>query len=656
MISLINNSERFKKRAKTLKNVVLVLFGILMIQLFRIQVLMHKEFKEKSDKQITNMYKETGKRGKIVASTGEDLAYDTIESDLIIDPLRFKDLPNKKEILEYLKKYGYFDVNTELNTLEKSSDKRYYKFLENLTYNQRVDLELALKNLKVKKKEIFFEKRNKRVYPNEDLLRHIIGFLGRDDKDNNKMDPKFGIEKEYNSYLDGGIRSVEKYLSANRKREIPTKLKHENKEKKNGDDVVLALDYVIQYIMQDEINNFIKTYDPIWATGIMLNPNTGEILGMVSMPSGDKATVRNNAIQNIYEPGSIFKPLIVGAALEEGLITPSSTFENPTSSIEIYGKTIRDAEGNARGTIRPVDILMKSSNVGMVKIADRFTNAKFEEYLRKYGLYDKTGVDFANEPKSRQIPYQKWDGLKRYTMAFGQGIAVTPLQMAMAFSTVINGGVLVEPTFVKKIINEDGNIVYDHQTFEKGRVISENTSSLIRGMLKETLEKGGGVNAKIEGYSMGGKTGTAQKSGKGGYQKGKYILSFVGFYPAEKPDYLLMVVANEPKSSMIYASQLMAPLYKSIMERVFRYKNILPTTATVNNINNIVLNSTKVMPIVTDTMPDIKGLSSREVLKVFKDYNIEVEFQGKGLVESYSPSFGANIKNTKKIKVYLKEK
>lgn len=653
---MINNSERFRKRAKTLKNVVLVLFGILMIQLFRIQVLMHKEFKEKSDKQITNLYKETGKRGKIVASTGEDLAYDTIESDLIIDPLRFKDLNNKKEVLEYLRKYGIFDVTTELNSLEKSSNKRYYKFLENLTYNQRVDLELALKNLKVKKKEIFFEKRNKRVYPNEELLRHIVGFLGRDDNDNNKMDSKFGIEKEYNSYLDGGIRSVEKFLSANRKREIPTKLKRENKEKKNGDDVILALDYVIQYIMQDEINNFIKTYDPIWATGIMLNPNTGEILGMVSMPTGDKATVRNNAIQNIYEPGSIFKPLIVGAALEEGLITPSSTFENPTSSVEIHGKTIRDAEGNARGTIRPVDILMKSSNVGMVKIADRFTNAKFEEYLKKYGLYDKTGVDFANEPKSRQIPYQKWDGLKRYTMAFGQGIAVTPLQMAMAFSTVINGGVLVEPTFVKKIINEDGNTVYDHQTFEKGRVISESTSSLIRGMLKETLEKGGGVNAKIDGYSMGGKTGTAQKSGKGGYQKGKYILSFVGFYPAEKPEYLLMVVANEPKSSMIYASQLMAPLYKSIMERVFRYKNILPTTATVSNVNNIILNATKVIPTAIETMPDIRGLSSREVLKVFKDYNIEVEFQGKGLVDSYSPSFGSNIKNIRKIKVYLKEK
>ena len=653
---MIDNNKRFRKRANALKNVILLIFLILVIQLFRIQVLMHKEFADKSQKQITNLYKETGARGKIMASTGEDLAYDTIESDLIIDPKRFKDLPNKKEIFEYLRKFGEFNVQFELDKLEKESNKRYYKFLENLTYNQRVDLEIGLKNLKVKKKELFFEKRNKRVYPNEDLLRHIIGFLGHSDEDSSKLDARFGIEKEYNNYLDGGIRSIQKYLSANRKREIPTKLQEENKEKKNGDNVVLALDYVMQFIIQDEINNFIELYNPNWITGIMLDPNTGEILGMVSMPSGNKATVRNNAIQNIYEPGSVFKPLVVGAALEEGLITTDSTFENPTSSVELFGKTIRDAEGNARGTLRPVDIIMKSSNVGMVKIAERFTNEKFEEYLRKYGFYEKTGIDFANEPESRQIPNKKWDGLKRYTMAFGQGIAVTPLQMAMGFATVINGGTLLEPTFVKKIINEDGKTIYDHQPFVKGKVISEKTSALVRDMLYETIERGGGVNAKIEGYRMGGKTGTAQKSGKGGYQKGKYILSYAGFYPVEKPKYLLLVIADEPKSPMIYASQLMAPLYRSIMERVFRYKNILPTTATVENVSNKVLLVNKEIPVINEFMPDLIGLSSREVAKIFKGKDIEIEVSGKGLVENFSPAVGTELNRVKKVKLYLKEK
>lgn len=656
MIILIDNNERFRKRAVRLRKIVLILFIVLVAQLFKIQILMHDEFKAKSEKQITSLYKESGKRGKIVASTGEDLAYDTVESDLIIDPKRFKDIPNKKEVLEFIKRFGNFSVEEELKKIDRDSEKRYYKFLENLTYNQRLDLEMGLKILKVRKKEIFFEKRNKRVYPNEDLLRHIVGFLGHSDENTEKSDARFGIEKEYDSYLDGGIRDVQKYLSANRKREIPTIAQQENKDKKNGDDVVLALDYVIQYIMQDEISTFIKNYSPIWATAIMINPNNGEILGMVSMPSGNRSTVRNNAIQNIYEPGSIFKPLIVAAALEEGLITPTTTFPNPTSSIVIHGKTIRDAENNARGMITPQQILMKSSNVGMVQIGDRFTNAKFEEYLKKYGLYEKTGIDFANEPEPRQQPYEKWDGLKRYTMSFGQGIAVTPLQMITAFASVINGGKLLEPTLAKEIINENGISIYKHQTFEKRRVISEETSALIRNMLYETVEEGGGQNAKIEGYNIGGKTGTAQKSGKGGYQRGKYILSYSGFYPVNKPEYLLLVVANEPHSSMIYASQLMAPLFKGIMERMFRYKNILPTNAIVEKIGNQSLLVKKSMPVLSTFMPDLTGLSPREVTKLFKDRNIDIELVGKGIVENYIPSVGTDLDGIKKIKLYLKEK
>ena len=653
---MIDNNERFRKRAVRLRKIVLILFIVLIAQLFKIQILMHDEFKAKSEKQITSLYKETGKRGKIVASTGEDLAYDTVESDLIIDPKRFKDIPNKKEVLEFIKRFGNFSVEEELKKIDRDSEKRYYKFLENLTYNQRLDLEMGLKILKVRKKEIFFEKRNKRVYPNEDLLRHIVGFLGHSDENTEKSDARFGIEKEYDSYLDGGIRDVQKYLSANRKREIPTIAQQENKDKKNGDDVVLALDYVIQYIMQDEVSTFIKNYSPIWATAIMINPNNGEILGMVSMPSGNRSTVRNNAIQNIYEPGSIFKPLIVAAALEEGLITPTTTFPNPTSSIVIHGKTIRDAENNARGMITPQQILMKSSNVGMVQIGDRFTNAKFEEYLKKYGLYEKTGIDFANEPEPRQQPYEKWDGLKRYTMSFGQGIAVTPLQMITAFASVINGGKLLEPTLAKEIINENGISIYKHQTFEKRRVISEETSALIRNMLYETVEEGGGQNAKIEGYNIGGKTGTAQKSGKGGYQRGKYILSYSGFYPVNKPEYLLLVVANEPHSSMIYASQLMAPLFKGIMERMFRYKNILPTNAIVEKIGNQSLLVKKSMPVLSTFMPDLTGLSPREVTKLFKDRNIDIELVGKGIVENYTPSVGTDLDGIKKIKLYLREK
>ena len=241
-------------------------------------------------------------------------------------------------------------------------------------------------------------------------------------------------------------------------------------------------------------------------------------------------------------------------------------------------------------------------------------------------------------------------------MSFGQGIAVTPLQMITVFASVINGGKLLEPTLAKEIINENGISIYKHQTFEKRRVISEETSALIRNMLYETVEEGGGQNAKIEGYNIGGKTGTAQKSGKGGYQRGKYILSYSGFYPVNKPEYLLLVVANEPHSPMIYASQLMAPLFKGIMERVFRYKNILPTNAVVEKIGNQSLLVKKSMPVLSTFMPDLTGLSPREVTKLFKDRDINIELVGKGIVENYTPSVGTDLDGIKKIKLYLKEK
>ena len=193
MIKLIdNNNERFKKRAKLLRTIVLFMFLGLMFQLFRIQILMHSEFNAKSEKKVLN----------------------------------------KKEVLTAIRKYGLFNVDGELNKLDKMSSKRYYKLLENLTYNQRTELEKELKDLGIKKKEIFFEKKNKRIYPNEELLRPIIGFMAKTDEGEAHDVARFGIEKEYDSYLDGGTRDIQKYLSANRKREIPTVNRIENKDKK----------------------------------------------------------------------------------------------------------------------------------------------------------------------------------------------------------------------------------------------------------------------------------------------------------------------------------------------------------------------------------------------------------------------------------------
>lgn len=651
------DNRRFRKRISIYGTLTLIAFLILLVHLFRIQVYKHEHFKGRSDRQIRSFYKESGKRGRIIASTGEDLAYDTYESDLIIDPKRFSEYEQGVELLEYLTTYKKFSVDGELDKLYSIREKRYYKLITNLTSNQRTEVEKKLKELKVRKNEVFFEKRNKRIYNSEEMFRHIVGFMGYSPEEKSKIVGRFGIEKYYEEYLNPEVVKIERFLSGNRKREIPTVDTVEIDPKdKNGDSIVLTIDYVIQYIMQNEFRKFIADYDPNWVAGIMMNPKTGEIYGMTSLPVNTIAHSRNNVIQNRYEPGSVFKPLIVAAALEEGFISETDIFSNPTGSIRKFGANMRDASRSARGELTAEDILIKSSNVGMVMIAEEIPTDIYEYYLKKFGLYDKTEVEFLDEPFIKQEKYEDWDGLKKYSMSFGQGIAITPLQMASSFAAVINGGNLVKPTLVKEIIKEDGEKVYINEPFIKDRVISNETSEVLKDMLRSVVEKGTGKNARIEGYDIGGKTGTSQKSGPGGYAKDKFIISFAGFYPVEDPEYLLLVVADEPKSdSITYGGALMAPLFREIMTRVFTYKKILPKDIEVVDGTKTLEVKGENLDFVMDTMPELNNLSSRQVIQVFEGTNIDIELVGRGLVYKQEPQIGKSMKDVKKVKVYLKE-
>lgn len=651
------DNKRFRKRITRFGVGTTFLFVLLILHLFRIQVIKHEYFKEKSNKQIRNFYKETGKRGRIIAATGEDLAYDTYESDLIIDPKRFVDLENGLELLEYLKKFDDIDIDYELNKLYTLREKRYYKLITNLTSSERDEIEGKLKELKVRRNEVFFEKRNKRVYNNEDMFRHIVGFMGYSPQEKNKIVGRFGIEKYFEDYLNPGVINVERYLSGNKKREIPTVQKKSDKKiDKNGDSVVLTIDYVMQYIVQNEFGKFWDEYKPNWMAGIMVNPQTGEILAMNSLPVKEVALSRNNAIQNRYEPGSVFKPLIVAGALEEGFIDTDTIIENPNGRIKKYDATIKDASRSARGNLTPEDILIKSSNVGMVKIAEKIPSDIYEYYLKQYGLYSKTDVEFMDEPFIKQTEYKNWDGLKKYTMSFGQGIAVTPLQMVMSFASVINGGILYKPTIVKEIVDESGEVLMKTEPVVKNRVISKEISAKLRKMLYSVVEVGTGKNARIPGYAIGGKTGTSQKSVDGKYAKDKFIISFAGFYPVDKPRYLLLVVADEPKIDRgAYGGALMAPLYKRIMEKVFKYKKILPKNIDIMELDEDLADYNREVNFVMEEMPELTNLSMRDIIKIFDGTGIEVEFVGDGMVYKQEPKIGTPMKQVKKVKLYLKE-
>uniref|UniRef100_UPI003565256A penicillin-binding transpeptidase domain-containing protein n=1 Tax=Ilyobacter sp. TaxID=3100343 RepID=UPI003565256A len=302
------------------------------------------------------------------------------------------------------------------------------------------------------------------------------------------------------------------------------------------------------------------------------------------------------------------------------------------------------------------EVLKKSSNVGMVLISDRFSNATFEKYLEGFGLGQKTSVDLPGELKPYMQHYSKWDGLKKNNMAFGQGIAVTPIQLATAFSSVINGGILYQPYVVDRIAGDDGVVTRRNTPQKVRRVISPKVSEEMRSMLEHVVADGTGKNAAIEGYRIGGKTGTAQISSSGGYLNGEYLASFIGFFPANNPQYLMLFMFLKPQADIYYnkfGGAVAAPVFKEVAKRIIKYNNILPGDVEYLGDSEMkVPEHISSEPLVE--MPDLAGKGAREVLKMLGKLGIEVEISGSGLVESQWPVKGTSLEKINKVKVYLK--
>lgn len=280
-----------------------------------------------------------------------------------------------------------------------------------------------------------------------------------------------------------------------------------------------------------------------------MEADSGRILGM-SVYSKHKKSLRNNIFQNQYEPGSIFKPLVVANAFETGKITSSSTFDVGDGVIVRYNHKIRESSRSTRGILTAKDVIKKSSNIGMALISERYTEQEFEDMLKSFGLYEKTGVDFPDEIKPYTISYKKWDKLKKSNMAFGQGVVVTPIQMITSFNSVVNGGKLYRPYLVDKITDSDGVVIKRFNKYLVRNTISEEVSAKMRNILEETVSSGTGRRAQIEGYALGGKTGTAQLSQNGRYTNNEYLASFIGFFPVDKPKYVVLAMFLRPQDQL----------------------------------------------------------------------------------------------------------
>lgn len=431
---------------------------------------------------------------------------------------------------------------------------------------------------KIKKLDIdgiFFRDDSKRFYPNRTLAAQVIGFTGSDD---NGLE---GLEFEYNNILDGKTQEIQvkkdgtgKLFDAEKK--LRTQL--------TGDSIVLTIDQSIQYFSEKALKEAVTTHGAESGTAVVMDPSSGELLAIAHYPEFNpnafgnytEKTWRNRAITDAFEPGSIMKIFTAATALEKGFFSPKSIFFCENGTYRIGEFTVNDTHPHGWLTLK--QIIQYSSNIGAAKISETIGNKALHSSLSNFGFGRKTNIQYPYETRGNLIPYYKWSKIDSGAIAFGQGISASAIQLIAAVSAIANNGVLMQPMLVKKIISNTGETLKVFNPTPVKQVISKETASKVKDMMSSVTEADGtGTNAAIEGYSVCGKTGTAQKAGKSGvgYMKNKYTAVFTGFAPQSDPKLAILVIVDEPKKNH-YGGVVAAPAFKSIMTESFNYLSIPP--------------------------------------------------------------------------------
>ena len=646
-------------------------FAALIGRVYYLQTKGGEKIREDSEKKYSYKTYKKAKRGKISTSDGQVLAYDNEDYFVILDPTLI-DEENIDTLLEMLKRYiESLDIQKyKLEYLEKKKAGRQYLKIDNkISYRTKIEIESEIdndKNEAMKRKKEKYKRRFKGVvfetvftrnYVQNDAFQETLGFV------NNENKGVYGIEKYYDKQLAGEmgveprLRIPKPFLEI-----VKVKNKNEAKTAVEGNNLVLTLDSVMQYNLDEELQKAFVDNNASSAMGILIEVETGKILAMSSYPKAeDKATIKNRPITDFFEPGSIFKPITVAIGLDSKVINEYSKIYS-SGSIRVYDRIIRDHDSSTTGSLGLADIVAHSGNVAMVKIQNDINKNTFYRYLVDVGLSGKTGIDtyFESMQKLREFKTLK-DEVRRANIAFGQGIAITQIQMIMALNTVINDGKLMKPYLVERIEDSKGNILKQNKPVMVKKVFSDEASRLNRRYMEASVNRGTGEGAYIPGYRVGGKTGTAQKAGKDGY-KNSYVSSFFAFFPADKPKYAILITIGEPKGGKYYGAQVALPSVKRVLEKLIEYKRIQPigkVKTPDKNIGFVQEEKKKDLGKIKqdfdkNIMPDLTGISLREFLSIYPQGKFaQYEITGSGAVVSQFPEKGTKLDKHTKIQIML---
>ncbi len=631
--------KEIKLRLALAKLAFAILFLVVGARAVQLQVLRGEELRRLGEAQQLKKWTTLPRRGAILDRSGEPLAVGLVAQSVGVHPRWVEDKDGVARELAKVLRVNLAEVRQKIE-----SHKPFVWIKRQITPQE------AEKMRKLIARGVAMSVEPNRFYPHGEMAGQVLGFVNRD------SEGLEGLELRYNEYIRGEASSS--LIESDAKRRSVLVQGVEGLQIPPGADLHLTLNSAIQHLAENELESAITKNRAKAGVAIVVEPFTGELLAVANYPSFDpnnyskqsKERARNRAIADSYEPGSTFKTILAAAALEENVVGKEDLFYCEMGKYHYAGRIINDT--HPHGWLPFSKILQVSSNIGFIKVAEKLKKERYFRYIENFGFGKITGVDMPGEVSGILRKPESWAAIDLATHAFGQGISATPLQLAMAYAAVANGGFLMRPYIVRRVIGAKGQTLLANQPHVVRRVISHNTAGLLASMLKQVTREGGtGIKAALEGFEVAGKTGTAQKADMvyGGYSS-KRVASFVGFVPADEPRLVVLVLVDEPEAS-VYGGVVAAPAFGNIARGALhqlavapRKPDLVPIAAEPAKIPLRRTSGNGASLDVegrSDGTPDFLGLSLREAIEKARGMNVKVKMHGHGHVIKQHPLPGS---------------
>ena len=642
-----NNWRPTLKRRMTAALGLLLLWAVgIEVRLIYLQVVRYTDLSSRAEGQQSHTIKAPAKRGDIVDRRGRILAFSVDAETIYADPSEIAD-PDRTAAA-VCGALGDCDAKDRQSIAEKIRKGKYFAYVRRQVWPDQAkrvaDLQLD---------GIGFMKESRRTYPNRDLASHLLGYVGVDNAGLS------GIEATYDSFIRGRAGTVLVQTDGNRRA-----FSRVERPPTSGASLELTIDEYLQHVAERELREGVEWSGASGGSAVIMDPFTGEILALANAPNFNPNTYRearedvrrNRAIQDLYEPGSTFKIVTASAAFEEKVVTPTTIVDASAGNIRFGSRVISDDHNY--GVLSFTDVIVKSSNVGAIKVALKVGPEKLGDYVQRFGFGRPSSPDFRGENPGIVCDTSRLTDSALASVAMGYQVGVTPLQMAAAVSAVANGGELMQPRAVRAVIRDRTRLTVPRKVLD--RAISARTAATLTEIMEEVVERGTGTKAAIPGYTVAGKTGTAKKLVNGSYRgHSDYNVSFVGFVPSRKPVFAIVVVVDSPHRVSPYGGVVAAPIFQKIASAALRHEGIprsigaltpLLVTRHTDTTQQPTSGPVGPPPILTLgessgslVFPDLTGMSAREALRVLARLGLAVRLHGAGVVAQQMPAAGTPI-------------